>query len=646
MAGRDDIIWDDEIIWDDASPRTMPQELARQAGRTVRQVAEGGAGIAAPFANALGGAYNLTRNIPGMPWASPVAGQRAGTDAVGAVSSLLDRLGIAKDEGAIEELTGAVGRGAVSAGTGIGLAGKAPGVAAQVMASNPAQQLVAATMGTGASEGVRQAGGGAVPQLAAGLLGAATPNALQFAGASGLRGLVRGNEAGRSAFNQRYQDFRNAGVNNVSVGQAAGNRRMQAFESAMSRTPGGAGDMAKFAQQGADDMAARVTRIADDLMPGANSTRAGMAVEKGLRNFVTRFKGEQNVLYGRLDAYIPKDAAVSVSRTKQALASLNADIPNAPALSKWFKNAKIQGIERALLKDAPDDATLPYEAIKKLRTLVGNEITNTNLASTVPKDKWKALYAALSDDMGTAAHRAGPEAQRAWTRANTYTRAGYERIESVLDKVSGKDTAEKIFQAVINPSEIREGATVVNGVMRSLEPAERKVVQAAFIKRMGHAVPNVQNEAGDVFSSQTFLTNWNKVSPEARRVLFPDTRTREGLDALAVASERIRQGSQVFANPSGTAQAGANLVATGGFMGALLTGQVGAAGAIAAGVGSAKASAKLLTNQDFVRWAGKATQMPPGRLPAMLTVLGHQAKNWTAEDRAAAQEFIGAMTGQ
>jgi hypothetical protein len=52
---------------------------------------------------------------------------------------------------------------------------------------------------------------------------------------------------------------------------------------------------------------------------------------------------------------------------------------------------------------------IPYEALKKLRTLVGNEMADSGFASDVPRSKWKPLYAALSKDMAAAAQGAGPE---------------------------------------------------------------------------------------------------------------------------------------------------------------------------------------------------------------------------------------------
>jgi hypothetical protein len=46
------------------------------------------------------------------------------------------------------------------------------------------------------------------------------------------------------------------------------------------------------------------------------------------------------------------------------------------------------------------DGKLPYEALKKLRTLVGREMADSSIVSDVPRSKWTALYGALVEGHG------------------------------------------------------------------------------------------------------------------------------------------------------------------------------------------------------------------------------------------------------
>lgn len=397
--------------------------------------------------------------------------------------------------------------------------------------------------------------------------------------------------------------------------------------------------MAAAAERGAENLGSKIDELADSLSRGATATKAGTRIESGVKSFVEGFRNEQGMLYDKLDASIPKNTPVDLTNTINKLSELNASIPGAPETSKFFKNSTIQAIEQAIKADTADFTTrLPYEALKKLRTLVGAELENTTLTSSVPRSKWKSLYGALSEDLGEAATAAGPEAQRAFKRANDYTRAGHERIGVYLDRVAGRDTAEKVFQAAVNPSEIKEGASTINAVMRSLKNDDRKVLQAAFLKRMGEATPGTQDDLGASFSPNRFLTNWNKISPEAKRTLFADSTgtLRADLDKIASVASNLREGSKVFANPSGTQQAISAQAPGWGALVALLTGHPGLATIIGGTPIAANASARLMTNPKFVHWLAQSSENPTGAIPALQGI----AQGMDMEDRGAADEYI------
>jgi hypothetical protein len=394
--------------------------------------------------------------------------------------------------------------------------------------------------------------------------------------------------------------------------------------------------------------------------------RPGRAIKGGLEQFVDDFKAQSGKLYDALDKHVAKDAQVGVSNTRAALEKLNADIPGAPNLSKWFKNAKIQGIEGALDKDAPATqaqpiisqilgasgeqlvtgqtagkvAGIPYEALKKLRTLVGNEISDSTIASDVPRSKWKPLYAALSKDMAAAAKEAGPNAEAAFVRANNYHRAGMTRLDDVLGPIMKKGDPEDVFRAALSGTQ--EGATTIAGVMKSLPPESKKAVSATMLQRLGKATPGKQNELGEVFSTETFLTNWNKLHPDAKRSLFstlPDE-MRSDLDKIAKVASNVREGSKVFANPSGTTQGTASAMTTGGFVISLLTGQWHAAAGIAGGVASSYGAGHLMTSPGFVHWLAKSTRAPVEAAPAQLNQLFQASLYMKGDERKEVRAFV------
>ncbi|SAL09319.1 hypothetical protein AWB69_00021 [Caballeronia udeis] len=530
---------------------------------------------------------------------------------------------------------------------------------------------------------------------------------LASAAVAPVKYLLRGGDSNAPAIAKAIDTFGKAGTS-PSVGQATGGRVAQATESLLGKYPGGAGVMAKKADSQASEIGQQAEKIADSLSPNATPSVAGRAIEKGLTGpggFVDRFKQGQKALYAKLDQYIKPQAPVAVSNTSKALASMNEDIDGAEALSKFFKNGKIQDIESALKSDTagtqagvlivPPNATtaeqraaashgllrrqapevregqaplagkisatrnpytgatrepvstagtpptvsiqpgtsaipsyaggqrvpipggsptnqLPYEALKKLRTLVGNEISDSNMSSSVPRSKWKALYGALSSDLDAAAKATGnPDAVKAMDRANQFTRAGHARIDDVLDKVAKQDIPEKIFKSAVNPADMEAGATKIGSIMKSLQPDERDVVKSAFIRRMGTASAGQQGAEGGKFSSQTFLTNWGKMSPQAKSVMFAsaDGNLRKSLDSIAQTADRIKQGSKVLANPSGSGPviAATGLVTSVGT--ALGTGNFKLAAGLLSSAAGANLTARMMTNPRFVSWLARATKI-------------------------------------
>ncbi|HYQ25131.1 hypothetical protein [Stenotrophomonas sp.] len=272
---------------------------------------------------------------------------------------------------------------------------------------------------------------------------------------------------------------------------------------------------------------------------------------------------------------------------------------------------------------------LPYEAVKKLRSLVGEELQDAGLASDFPRSKFKALYAALSEDLGVAAQEAGPEAVAAYSRANAYTRAGMRRIEdieSVIDRAGG---AEKVFSSLMATG--KEGGSTLRSVLQSLPVESQRAVTAAAIKRLGRASPGAQDATGEVFSARTFLTNWNNVSTEARRALFDryGKGFSEQVDRIAKVADMIDKGAGVFKNPPGTAKSLAGLTYGASLVGSMFTG--GTALLLGAGV-SANAAARWLTNPRAVKFLANATTLPKSQIPSFINYVAQEGQKTGDQD--------------
>ncbi len=573
-----------------------------------------------------------------------------------AAAGVADRLGLPTPQTSRERVMGDVGEGFTGTGLTMGAGGllgllsrtkAVPEVSrlAGLLMGQPGSQVAATAAGTAAASGTREAGGGTGAQVLAGLVGSMAPGGLglatpfvraQGAVPSAVAGATRAAVRGRdpAGVRQAVSDFAAAGTS-PSIGQATGNRGVQALETLVGNVPGGAGRMERFGQQQAQQVGQRMDDLSAGLARrGASVTpeQAGRTIVQGIEGpggFMDRFRQQSDQLYGQLDQAIPQGTRVPAINASRYLAQQSSPISGASATSALLSNPKLAGIREALQADlTAGQGVLPYEALARVRSRVGEMIGDAGLVPDIPTRQLRALYGALSEDMRSAAQAAGPRAMQAFNRANNHFKFGMgrlERVEHVIDKAGGP---EKVYSAAFGG--INNGATTLRAVMQSLDKGAQRELTASFIRRMGRAQSGQQNAAGDVFSMETFLTNWDKVSPEAKRALFD----RHGplfsanMDKIARMAERVRDGSRVFRNPSGTARQSALMQAGGtALLGGqqLLTGNV--AGAILTLVGSgasaltANRMARLLTNPKAVMWLGSSTQKPTGELLAQLQVL-------------------------
>jgi hypothetical protein len=636
------------------------ESALRGGGVAVRGAVKGALSLPLMFGEGLNTAVNYgikginalaDTDIPYIPQADA------------SLNTLLNRVGLPEPRNPQERMIESTASGTAAALTPAGVAKsvQAAGGATSRMADQMLKRLDLQTlsgMSSGASaQAAQEAGMGPVGQGLAGLAGGMVPyapSALRVGAHRLMGGAKDATDAQRIASN--IQTFEDLGTT-PSVGQATETRAARVIESGGARMPGSAGVLIKKGHEQAKAIQGAVEKAASELAPKTSAITTGRSIEKAITGeggFINWFKAKQKSLYDKLDNAIPKDTMMNVSRTRKVIQNLNQDIEHAPHLSQWFKNAKIEGLKESLEKDlrgkpgeksvilnsrgepfrsapTPPRNTMPYESIKKLRTLVGQEIDNNSLLSEIPRSKWKALYAAISEDLGDAAKQAGPRATKAWETANRFTKAGLNRID-MLETVTNKQVPEDVFNAAISGT--REGATRLHAVLNSVPEKVRGEVTANVLRRMGTAIPSAQDDLGSVWSTETFLTNWNKLSPAAKTALFGSDKVprynrefRQSLDTVAKAAANLREGSRVFANPSGTSQALTLQNTVFGAIMAFVTGNVGTAAGIGAGVGLANLGARLMTNPRFVKWLSRTTKMPLSARANVITSLANSARN-------------------
>lgn len=467
-----------------------------------------------------------------------------------------------------------------------------------VPGASPRGALAAATGGAVASEALG-------PQYTG--IGALVP----AAGGTTLAN-VKNSIASRTA--PTLDIFRQAGTT-PSVGQATDNTFLHGLENLAAKFPGGSGIMKDFIERQQRQMGMQART-------GVPAEAAGRAIESGIKGesgFLERTNNTWQALDAKMASKIPQDYKFPPLATAQVLDDLTLPTKGAEATTSRLINPKLVEMRDALLTDIQNGkGEIPFTAIRELRSKVGSMLEDS-LVSGIPNGELKQVYKALSKDIEGAAKGAG--AGDEWRLQNDYYRARMDRVETVLNRVIGKNKQpEDIFKTVM-PTE-PDQANKLRAVLRSLKPDEREIVSEAVANRLGRESPTRQDEMGSIFSSERFLTNWNKLSPGAKAQLFPDPPLRENLEKLAKASASIREGKGIYANPSGTAGSFAAYSIYSSPIVSFATGNLSPMVAASGAAGGAYLGAKMLTSPKIVEWL--ATPIKPGspQAAAHLTRLG------------------------
>lgn len=521
----------------------------------------------------------------------------------------------------------------------------------KVLSAEPAMQGISAMTGAIGAGMAEQAGGGPLEQTAAGIAGSLAPSAsaLRFAQIPGTRANIpvpiaaekaaqfigRGGASGEKIA-QNLEAFRGAGTT-PSAGQVTESGILQGIESTMGRVPGSIDIMrAKSISQQAE-IGGKVKQIAEELSAIKEPVVVGQKIQKGIQEvFYPAVRARESNLYNKLDSYLPAETPVSSRNVYSALKSMTGEIAGAPALSKsqLLVSPELKSLTQALESDMIDSSgNIPFSVLKGLRTKIGEKLGSIALGANVTQGQYKRIYSALSDDLMNAAQQAGPKAVASLKRANQFSRMMHERFDK-LQSFIDKNEPEKVFNSAFQGAEA--GPSRLYAVMRSLPVEDQKSLVSAFVAKMGRALPGAQDSGGDIFSTERFLTNWNKLSPGAKNELFGrfGSKFSDDMNKIARTAELIREGSRVLANPSGTAGAVVGPATYASVAGSLAAGKYGfATGVLSAGLLSNLGS-RLFTSPKYVSWLAKNIDAPPNAVPGAIASLISIAENNDDKDLA------------
>lgn len=329
-----------------------------------------------------------------------------------------------------------------------------------------------------------------------------------------------------------------------------GGRASQMVTAGTKASPISAGPVVKQAQENVRQLGDRTRQIAEGQGNIGTTDAAGESIRSAASNYAEQTRSTWGRLYDRAHE-AAKGVKIKPLATLNALDARIARLKNDPSTPESavtelqsFRDNIAQGVNVQGLRDA--------------RTRLSEGVYDGKIRSSVDQAAWKEILGNLSTDIEAGLTQAGrTDAARMFSRADAGWKARVEHIDQVLQPIVGKDgmkSGEDVLKAVETMARGGAGGNArLSRLLGNMEPAEAGQVRAVIIDRLGRATPGAQDAAGEVFAPSTFLTNWNKMTPQAKASLFSDKGLRRDLDDIATLSEGMKatRSLENFSNTAG-----------------------------------------------------------------------------------------------
>ena len=367
----------------------------------------------------------------------------------------------------------------------------------------------------------------------------------------------------------------------------------------------------------------------------------------------TFFKGAK-VLYDRVNEFVPDN--VPANNVMRVVVGAMDELDSSALSQQYLKG--IRETVAAAGSDIAEDGTMPKTALARIKQMAKNAYAKAPKDRTDVDNFMMQLERAADSDMNEAAIKYGGEAgEKAVERAKTWWKIGmsdnHKGKVGLLDDVQSvlKQSEEgKIYNWIM--AEDKDGHARIRRVLNAVDNNTADSIRATALKEMGRPTPGAAAAGGDGFSFSTFLTNYNKLAPEARETLFG--KASEEMKGLLEVSEFMRA-LQKRANTSNTAAMNVwnhllDPVIKGFTTGGAISGPVSALkGATFGMVGQVgqlavnNRTAQLMTDPQFVRWlatTGKQIVVSPQSAGPQVARLIQIAASAPEEQQPAYNDYL------
>lgn len=450
------------------------------------------------------------------------------------------------------------------------------------------------------------------------LLNAIAPEILQKLGIVGQKALektispIRSKLAGKGS-KEILGAFEQSSIQ-PTAGAVSGNKAIQGAEEFLSKTPTGARTIQKKAAKTLEQTSGVADKIAEMFGPVKTKEGIGGVLRKGSTKAVETLKKQIGRKEEAFTKAVGEDTLIPVNETIQKFREIFAQFEGAETLGSDI-NKGTQSLFDKVLKDAAkNDGRIPLKALRALRSELGANAKSPLTApiKDVASGKASALYGAITNDIKTAVKNKSPELSRQFDEMMEFEASLFQNEFPLLEKIIKSGYDSKAYKAALSTA--KDGGEQLKLLRKSLTPEEWDIVAGSVFDKLGKATAGKQNITGDQFSVGTFLTEWNKLAPEAKDVLFRSgtkKSTREDLDNFLTVIGSLKD-VEAVANYSGTGMVN-------NFRQAMFAPLVGGAaggieGAAAATIGQVAlpfGMARLITNPRFVRWLANGSKISP-----------------------------------
>lgn len=351
-----------------------------------------------------------------------------------------------------------------------------------------------------------------------------------------------------------------------------------------------------------EDIANTAEDLINQVGTPSDDVGIGQLVRSGLKRYATSIDEGADIAKPARETSIASKAKALYDRagideatTIKPVNTANSILPvvtkySDEAFSSVFKNTNMRKIAERL----NEGVDLSYADLKQLRRDVWKLQRQQDLTANIDSKDIGNLYNGITKDLEIIAESQGKLNE--FRRAEQFWAKSQERITKSLQRFAGeKMSDEQIYNRIAQS--VKEGST---GNIKSLRALRNSLRQEEW----GDVAATVFNRLGlkdDVFNVNQFITNYSKMSPQARTILTSHKPgLRPAFESLAKATKLLQRYDRARPRGSSPTQNALGTMATGaGTAEAILSGGIPWFTSLAAG--GTWMTAKMLSSPRFVR---------------------------------------------